>query len=156
MMTKKQKKTLRNVCLCLFVIYIVILIYFLLLSDLYGRPEGYENYRYNVVPFREIARFIQYYDRMEPMDVLVNIAGNVLAFSPFGALIRWVRDRKTNVFVAVGYTFGFSLCIEVVQLITKVGVFDVDDLILNTLGGLIGYLGYYILACMNRKGGKRK
>ena len=156
MMTKKQKKTLRNVCLCLFIIYIVILIYFLLLSDLYGRPEGYENYRYNVVPFREIARFIQYYERMEPMDVLVNIAGNVLAFSPFGALIRWVRDRKTNVFIAVGYTFGFSLCIEVVQLITKVGVFDVDDLILNTLGGLIGYLGYYILACMNRKSGKRK
>lgn len=36
--------------------------------------------------------------------------------------------------------FLFSLCIETLQLITKVGVFDVDDLMMNTVGGLIGWI----------------
>ena len=70
---------------------------------------------------------------------------------PFGALIRWVVDRKMHWYQAVGYTFLFSLCVELLQLVAKVGVFDVDDLILNTLGGLAGFWCYYILLLMNRR-----
>lgn len=45
----------------------------------------------------------------------------------------------------------FSLCVELLQLVAKVGVFDVDDLILNTLGGLMGFWIYYLLLLINRR-----
>lgn len=48
--------------------------------------------------------------------------------------------------------FGrFTLTIEVIQYITKLGVFDVDDIIMNTLGGIIGYCIYYVAAKLLRR-----
>ena len=47
--------------------------------------------------------------------------------------------------------FLFSLCIETLQLITKVGVFDVDDLMMNTVGGLIGWIIYCIIRFIYHK-----
>lgn len=128
-----------------------LLVYFLLLSDGFGRMDGYSQYRYNLVPFREIVRFIKYWEYIDFFSVVVNLLGNVVAFMPFGALIRWVVDRKIRWFQAVGYTFLFSLCVELLQLVAKVGVFDVDDLILNTLGGLLGFIVYYLLLLINRR-----
>lgn len=128
-----------------------LLVYFLLLSDGFGRMDGYSQYRYNLIPFREIVRFIKYWEYIDFFSVVVNLLGNVIAFMPFGALIRWVIDRKIRWFQAVGYTFLFSLCVELLQLVAKVGVFDVDDLILNTLGGLLGFIVYYLLLLINRR-----
>lgn len=45
----------------------------------------------------------------------------------------------------MAYTFLFSLCIETLQLVTKVGVFDVDDLLMNTAGGLAGWVCYCVV-----------
>ena len=123
----------------------MILVYFLLLSDGFGRMNGYTEFRYNLVPFQEIIRFVKYRDYIDFFSVIVNLFGNVVAFMPFGALIRWVINRKVRWYQAVLYTFLFSLCVELLQLVAKVGVFDVDDLILNTLGGMIGFLVYYVL-----------
>lgn len=128
-----------------------LLVYFLLLSDGFGRMDGYSQYRYNLIPFREIVRFIKYWEYIDFFSVVVNLLGNVVAFMPFGALIRWVVDRKVRWFQAMGYTFLFSLCVELLQLVAKVGVFDVDDLILNTLGGLLGFIVYYLLLLLNRR-----
>jgi glycopeptide antibiotics resistance protein len=130
------------------------LVYFLLLSDGFGRVTGYSGYRYNLQPFQEIMRFVQYRSYIDFSSVLINLLGNVVAFMPFGALIRWVINKKIRWYQAVGYTFLFSLCVEVLQLIAKVGVFDVDDLILNTLGGLLGFWVYYILLLVNRRSEK--
>lgn len=138
-----------------FGIYMIFLVYFLLLSDGFGRASGYAEYRYNIVPFREIMRFIKYRDIIPLFDRLVNLSGNIVAFMPFGALIRWVVNRRVRWYQAVGYTFLFSLCVELLQLIARVGVFDVDDLILNTLGGLLGFFVYYILLRWNRWREKR-
>lgn len=134
-----------------FVIYMALLVYFLLLSDGFGRSEGYSQYRYNLVPFQEIMRFIKYHEYIDFLSVVINLLGNIVAFMPFGALIRWVINRKIRWFQAMGYTFLFSLCVELLQLVAKVGVFDVDDLILNTLGGLLGFWVYYLLLLINRR-----
>jgi glycopeptide antibiotics resistance protein len=48
-------------------------------------------------------------------------------------------------------TFELSLCIEMVQLLSKVGSLDVDDLILNTLGGVVGYILFVIIKVINKK-----
>jgi len=147
---KKRRiiKTISRIC---FGIYMALLVYFLLLSDGFGRMEGYSQYRYNLIPFREIVRFIKYREYIDFFSVVVNLLGNVIAFMPFGALIRWVVDRKIRWFQATAYTFLFSLCVELLQLAAKVGVFDVDDLILNTLGGLLGFFVYYLLLLINKR-----
>jgi len=96
-------------------------------------------------------RFIRYRDYIDFMSVVINLLGNVVAFMPFGALIRWVVDRKMRWYQVTGYTFLFSFSVELLQLVEKVGVFDVDDLILNTLGGLAGFWVYYVLLLINRR-----
>ena len=136
-MSIENKKKLRVLCLVLFILYSISIVYFLIFSDMFGRGHGYEEMRYNLTPFLE------------------NLVGNVLAFVPFGMLIRWVRGKKTGFFTATLAAFAFSLSIELVQLITKLGVFDVDDIIMNTFGGMLGYIIYYILARFDRKRRKK-
>ena len=147
----RKRKIITIISRICFVIYMMILVYFLLLSDGFGRMNGYTEFRYNLVPFQEIIRFVKYRDYIDFFSVIVNLFGNVVAFMPFGALIRWVINRKVRWYQAVLYTFLFSLCVELLQLVAKVGVFDVDDLILNTLGGMIGFLVYYVLLLINRR-----
>lgn len=147
----EKRRIIRFFSRICFVIYMALLVYFLLLSYGFGRGEGYENYRYNLVPFLEIKRFIKYYECIDFPSVVINLLGNIVAFMPFGALIRWVINRKTRWYQATAYTFLFSLCVELLQLVAKVGVFDVDDLILNTLGGLMGFWVYYLLLLINRR-----
>lgn len=147
----KKRKVIRIISRICFGIYMVILVYFLLLSDGFGRMDGQYMLQYNLIPFQEIKRFIVYWDTIGAYYSFVNLAGNIIAFMPFGALIRWVINQKTRWYQAVGYTFLFSLCVELLQLTARVGVFDVDDLILNTLGGLFGFWVYYILLLINRR-----
>lgn len=147
----RKRRIIRDISRVCFVVYMIFLIYFLLLSDGFGRMNGYSGYRYNLMPFQEIMRFIRYRNYINFMSVVINLLGNVVAFMPFGALIRWVVDKKMHWYQAAGYTFLFSLCVELLQLVAKVGVFDVDDLILNTVGGLFGFWVYYILLLMNRR-----
>lgn len=147
----KKRRIIRAISRVCFVIYMALLVYFLLLSDGFGRIEGYSGYRYNLVPLQEIMRFIRYRNYIDFSSVVINLLGNVVAFMPFGALIRWVVDKKMHWYQAMGYTFLFSLCVELLQLVAKVGVFDVDDLILNTVGGIFGFWVYYILLLINRR-----
>lgn len=147
----KKRKIIRIISRILFCIYMICLVYFLFLSDSFGRTAGRSEYAYNLVPFQEIKRFILYWDVIGPAMSCINLLGNIVAFIPFGALIRWVLNRRVRWYEAILYTFMFSLGIEVVQLITKVGSFDVDDIILNTIGGYIGFIVYYILLLINRR-----
>lgn len=147
----KKRRIIRAVSRVCFVVYMALLVYLLLLSDEFGRGTGYADYNCNLIPFQSIKLFIKGREYVGALSVIINLLGNVVAFMPFGALIRWVVDRKMHWYQAVGYTFLFSLCVELLQLVAKVGVFDVDDLILNTLGGLAGFWCYYILLLMNRR-----
>jgi glycopeptide antibiotics resistance protein len=79
----------------------------------------------------------------------VNILGNLLLLAPLGFLapILFERLRRfRNVCLTI---VGTTLCIEMFQILSPlIGIrhrnFDVDDLILNTVGGLIGY-GVFVL-----------
>ena len=64
--------------------------------------------------------------------------GNIVLFIPIGVLLPIVIENiKWQWVVLVG--FGFSLFIEIVQLITGFGCFDLDDILLNTIGTTIGF-----------------
>lgn len=72
--------------------------------------------------------------------VLVNLLGNVAAFLPFGFFLPALNEKNRSFFHVTLMSFEFSLLIECIQLFSKVGSFDVDDMILNTLGGSLGFL----------------
>ena len=98
-----------------------------------------ENYGLsNFIPFKEIFRY-QIGSRL----FFKNIIGNILLFLPYGYFASDYLKTKKGWWIA-GLTFLISLTIEIVQL--YIGrTFDVDDIILNTLGGILGFLIYYIL-----------
>ena len=123
----------------LFLIYVAGLCYFLFFAENYGRILGQENYRYNLVPFREIERFWTYREDLG-IHSFLNLAGNILGFVPAGFFIPILWENKRGFFFTTCVTFDMSLLVEILQIVLRVGSFDVDDLILNTLGGMLGYL----------------
>ena len=127
-----------------FILYLIALTYFLFFAESFGRVPGAQtDYAYNLMPFREISRFIKYRGLLGFQAVLLNLAGNVLGFVPFGFFIPVVSRRGRIWRNAVLMGFGFSLCMELTQLIFKIGSFDVDDILLNTTGSILGYLAYW-------------
>lgn len=76
---------------------------------------------------------------------MLNVVGNMAAFMPCGFFLPIVSRRGRKWYKNTMICFGLSLCIETVQLVFKVGSFDVDDLLLNTVGGVIGYVSYRIV-----------
>lgn len=134
----------------MFVLYIVFIIYFLIFSDWYGRTGEMQEYRYNLVLFREIRRFWNYRDQVGLFAMFTNLFGNVIIFMPFGFFMP-MASRYRSCFSAVFYSFGLSLCVETFQLLTRVGSFDVDDLLLNTVGGLAGYVIFAVCAVIRSR-----
>lgn len=141
-MDRKLKSKIRNIGWCMFLLYIVLLVYCLFFSERYGRTAG-EGYRYNLVLFAEIKRFFKYRHRLSAESFLLNMFGNIVGFMPFGFFVPLLRN-KASLWKTVCLSFELTLAIETTQLLFRVGIFDVDDLFLNTLGGLLGYLCYAV------------
>jgi len=75
----------------------------------------------------------------------VNLIGNIALLMPIGFLVPFVyRNMTWKKSLALGVVAG--LAIEVMQTVLHVGIFDIDDVILNALGVLIGYSAFAILA----------
>ena len=108
-----------------FIIYILCLFYVVTFQDV-----GWSSH--NFVPFKEIFR----YDFGSGL-FYKNIFGNMLLFVPYGIFIAKYVDLKQP-FVVLMISFITSLSIEVIQFLIG-RVFDVDDIILNVAGCLLGY-----------------
>lgn len=146
---KKTNKAGRAVCWVLFLCYIAALAYFLFFAEDYGRSEA-GKFRYNLVLFQEITRCIKYRAILGSEVVLMNLVGNVVGFMPFGFLLPLLSVKERRWIMVLLLTFELSLVVEVLQLFMGVGSFDVDDLLLNTVGGLIGYWCYCMFARLSR------
>ena len=138
-MTKKTARRIRTAGGVLFLIYMILLIYLLFFAESYGRARGLEEYHYNLVPFREIRRYLCYPEVLGTYAVVTNLAGNVIGFLPFGVILPVLKRNLRSFWKILLLSFELSGMIEVTQLLTRVGSFDVDDIILNTLGGVLGY-----------------
>ena len=132
----------------LFLAYILILIYLLFFAEWYQHGPGIrEIRRYNFTPFAEISRFITHTDSLGMAAVLANLAGNMIGFVPVGFILP-VMDRSfAGVIPSVLTGCFLSILVELTQFFTRLGICDVDDVILNTFGTL---LGYFLFLCMRR------
>ena len=151
MAASKNTKRKKSLYVVLFAAYLILLFYFLFFSEGLGRASTEAEYRYNLTLFREIKRFIEYRHVLGYKAVFLNVVGNVIAFMPFGFLLPPLMNYKTNWFVTTIWAFLFSLFVETIQLFFRLGSFDVDDMLLNTIGGLLGYI-----ICILLKGTKGK
>ena len=93
----------------------------------------------NLRPFHASWALFQFYMRNGLWGaVLVNFPGNVIIFMPVGFFTA-LFSAKPRLWKSTLWAFALSLSIEILQLFISRGT-DVDDLILNTLGGLLGFL----------------
>lgn len=150
-----QKKIFRNIGKILFICYIIFLVYFLMFTDWYGRTGRLEEYQYNLFLFHEIRRFWIYRRQIGALSVFMNLAGNILIFMPFGFFLA-MGSHRPNFLRVTFYAFLCSFCVETVQLVLRVGSFDVDDMLLNTIGGILGFLAYMICRAIRRQYDKRR
>ena len=156
-MNPKTRKFLRIAAYLMFGGYLILLSYFLFFSEMMGRTYTGRTYHYNLIPFKEIGRFIRYRKSLGMMAVTLNLAGNVLVFVPYGMFLPLLVHRLRSFWQVVLFSFDFSLLVELLQLFLKVGSFDVDDLVLNTIGGAVGYFCYYLLQkCRERHFGRKR
>ena len=134
-----------RICGLLFVVYLAALAYFLFFAEATGRTGAERIYQYNLIPFHEIRRFIVYRRQLGCMAVALNLAGNVLAFVPFGTFLPLLVRHTRSFWKTMLLGAEFSLLIEILQLFSKVGSFDVDDILLNTCGVCLGYVIFWIV-----------
>ena len=93
----------------------------------------------NFTLFKTIKMYIRYYDRLNSFE---NLVGNVAIFVPFGFLLPWAESVFRCWWKVLINAFLFVSGIEVFQLFSAFGAFDVDDIILNVSGSLVVYLIY--------------
>lgn len=123
--------------------YLFAIIYIWLLFEILTMTELNSTSGMNLVPFSEIFRY-EFGTKMFNYNVL----GNIIIFLPFGYLVgEYVNPKK--IWPILITTLVTSLAIEFVQL--QIGrSFDIDDIILNVAGGLLGYLLYIGLSAISR------
>lgn len=127
----------------LFILYLIALIYLMFFAESLGRTGNAQaEYAYNLELFKEIRRFYIYREQLGWKAVVLNLGGNVVGFMPFGFILPIVSRRGRRWYNTFLLGFFLSFCIEITQLVFKVGSFDVDDLLLNTIGGILGFLCY--------------
>lgn len=130
----------------LFIWYLIALVYFMFFAESFGRTGNVQaEYAYNLELFKEIRRFIVYREQLGWKAVILNLGGNVAGFMPFGFMLPIVSRRSRRWYNTFLLGFFLSFCIEITQLVFKVGSFDVDDLLLNTIGGILGFASYKVV-----------
>ena len=137
-----MKKFARPILWTIFLIYCFVLVYVLFLSR--GTRDGFTFAEYmrrftNFIPFKTIVEYVQrYIDGYRNLSVL-NLLGNFVLFMPMGALLPCVI-RKLDRFWKVTLTvLGMVVMVEIVQGILRVGSVDIDDVLFNVVGAMIGY-----------------
>jgi glycopeptide antibiotics resistance protein len=159
-------KFIRIGTMALFVLYSFILLWNLLLMRIivriinlnsYNRyfwfPQGSSNFfdmevwklNSNIIPFQNTYKYITGSDKFNLDIIIHNTLGNILIFVPLGIFLPILFNKyKTfsKVFIS---SILISITIEVLQFFIQIGQFDIDDIILNAIGSIMGYFIINIL-----------
>lgn len=136
-LNKKKVTLYKDLSLLTFILYMFLLFELVTSTD-------FESFSNNFIPFKEIMRY-----SFTSSLFYKNVLGNVLLFIPFGYFVNYIlKNRK--IIIATFITLVTSLSIEIIQM--NIGrSFDIDDIILNLTGGIIGYFIYKILYNIKEK-----
>lgn len=152
-MIKKFLKFVRRHSKVIFIVYLVLLVLVLIfkfpsplfhnLVDYFKNGTKLYTEQPHVKPFETISIYVSNAHAVNDW-FFKNLACNILMFVPFGLLLPLFATKR-RVWHILWAGVSAAGLIEVVQLITSFGIFDIDDIILNTVGVLIGFLIYKLL-----------
>lgn len=135
--TSKKFILHEEILLLLFITYILFLFELVTSRDVYMNGT-------NLVPFREMFRY-----PVGSENFNRQVIGNILLFMPFGFFATYYTKIKKISSISF-MSILVSLTIEVVQKYISRS-FDVDDIILNVVGGILGFLVYIGLDAIRKK-----
>ena len=128
-----DKNKVKIFSLTIIFIYYIILLFNMVIFARYNTINSY-----NLIPFKSI---IEIFNNCNIYSIIINIFGNLLIFMPLEYFI--IELFKVNKFILnFSISFIIILIIEIMQYVFKVGVLDIDDLILCTLGMMLFYIIY--------------
>lgn len=112
---------------------------------------GREQLPFHLVRFSPIISTIEFIQNAQnTQTIIINLLGNIIMFIPFG-LLRWINHKYNNFNTLIFHFLSTMVILEALQYFTKMGVFDIDDLLLNSLGIWIGYYVAHQLTPINKK-----
>jgi len=140
-----MKKVFKVIFAISFVFYM-----FVLFSILYLRPNfqhGWSYFKYikysiNIIPFKNISRYITALctGSMNISTPITNLGGNLILLFPMGFYLPFFIKKIKKVITFSIWMIIIIFFLEVIQLCTGRGAFDIDDIILNTVGAILGFL----------------
>jgi glycopeptide antibiotics resistance protein len=141
-----KSERIKTVFLCgVFICYILLLIKILFLSrvsllELFNSQRTI-NRSINLIPFYSITEYISGNSEIVKRFAFGNVVGNIVLFIPLGIYLPLFKNDK-RVITNLLFIFIVSLFVEITQGLLGIGASDIDDIILNCLGGWIGILVY--------------
>lgn len=124
-------------------ISLVFIVYLLLLFELVSNTDM-QSYGNNFVPFNEMLRY-EFFSE----GFYKNVVGNILLFIPFGVYLVYFI-HKCSIIKATFIILVTSYTVELVQ--SRIGrSYDIDDIILNLVGGIVGFLIGKLLYKISKK-----
>ena len=128
---KKKIVFYKEILSLLFIIYLMCFFYILTFEDVDWSTA-------NLIPFKEMFRF-----SLGSRMFFKNVFGNIILFLPYGFFLSYFVKLKRVKIITILSLF-VSFIVEIIQY--RIGrVFDVDDIILNVIGGIIGYYLYRVI-----------
>lgn len=119
-------------------VYLLILIIFLFK----GFGKRIDSLSINLIPFKTIFNYITLFGSPKFGFSIENIIGNILLFLPMGIYLNVITDRNR---LSLTIIILISIFVEIIQYLFKFGILDIDDIILNSVGGFIGIKTYNFL-----------
>ena len=129
----KGTKKLKASKILLWGIFLIYTVIVLGATFIHRTPVMYENINLHI-----FSSYIKVWNRFSLLE-LRNIIFNILMFLPIGFVLPLLFKKCEKFYITYFLGLCMTISIEVLQLISKRGIFEIDDIINNTLGCMIGY-----------------
>ncbi|MDQ8739007.1 VanZ family protein [Paenibacillus sp. LHD-38] len=96
----------------------------------------------NIVPFRSILEYLIHHNNYNLDIIFNNLIGNILLFVPFGLLLPLLAKKTLTLSRVIFISVLVTVLLEVIQKISSLGVADIDEVLLHTVGSMTGF-GFY-------------
>ncbi len=146
-MKKKEQLKERNIpARLLFLLYCAGMLW-LLFGQRMG--TGFDETNVNWIPLETVKLYLHLTQSSNPYFVriaYINLVGNVVLFIPIGIFLPCIWKKMRLVFITAAVAVVAVCMVEILQYLTGLGSCDIDDLILNTVGVVLGYGAWRIYA----------
>ena len=144
---KNKLNIIREIFVNLFFIYFLMMIYYTFFKN---GELCFSFYRIRYVNFIPIKRTIEMFANVNTGYTCpyYNVLGNIILFIPLGFFIPLLFKKCDKLKRVILYGFIGSFTIEFLQYFTSNNITDIDDLIFNTIGAILGFCCFRLVRCV--------